>query len=152
EGRWAYGAPPLDNDNLAWVQHCLARLRERGRAGIIMPNKAGNASHKADLAIRGNLVESGVVDCVIALPAQLFTGTTVPVSVWLLRPPADPCDNTMFLDARHMGVKNGSRRVLGALDTGALLDAYRARRTAERNADGNAPIGGQALPEHQVPC
>ncbi|MER5517273.1 N-6 DNA methylase [Streptomyces sp. NPDC002763] len=86
-GQWAYGAPPIDNDNLAWVQHCLAKLRKRGRAGIIMPNKAGNSSHKAERTIRRNLVESGVVDCVIALPAQLFTGTAVPVSVWILRHP-----------------------------------------------------------------
>ncbi|WUD73185.1 N-6 DNA methylase [Streptomyces sp. NBC_00510] len=135
-GQWAYGAPPLDNDNLAWVQHCLAKLRERGRAGIIMPNKAGNSSHKAERAIRRNLVESGVVDCVIALPAQLFTGTAVPVSVWLLRHPDNPRDSTLFLDARHMGVKYGSRRVLSAVDVESLLDAYRAHRNT----------GGAALP------
>ncbi|MFE2068186.1 N-6 DNA methylase [Streptomyces sp. NPDC059467] len=135
-GQWTYGAPPLDNDNLAWVQHCLAKLRERGRAGIIMPNKAGNSSHKAERSIRRNLVESGVVDCVIALPAQLFTGTAVPVSVWILRHPDNPCDSALFLDARHMGVKNGSRRVLSALDAESLLDAYRAHRN----------MGGAALP------
>lgn len=128
EGRWAYGAPPVGNDNFAWVQHCLSKLSERGRAGIIMPNKAGNSGHQAERTIRRNLVESGVVDCVIALPAQLFTGTSVPVSVWLLRHPSDPCDSTLFLDARHMGTKSGSRQVLDALDAESLLNAYRAQR------------------------
>jgi type I restriction enzyme M protein len=147
EGQWAFGPPPLDNDNLAWVQHCLARLRERGRAGIIMPNKAGNSSHKAELAIRRNLVEAGVVDCVIALPSRLFTGTAVPVSVWLLRHTADPCDSTLFLDARHMGTKNGSRRVLSPRDAESILNAYRACRAA----DGTASTGGPTVSEHQVP-
>ncbi|MEU2426331.1 N-6 DNA methylase [Streptomyces sp. NPDC007851] len=147
EGQWAYGAPPLDNDNLAWVQHCLAKLREGGRAGIIMPNKAGNSGHKAEQSIRRNLVERGVVDCVVALPAQLFTGTAVPVSVWILRHPDNPCDSTLFLDARHMGAKNGSRRVLSALDAESLLDAYRAHR----NAAGAVPPLGTTTTEHHVP-
>ncbi|MGI5470248.1 N-6 DNA methylase [Streptomyces sp. CA-132043] len=147
EGQWAYGAPPLDNDNFAWVQHCLAKLSVRGRAGIIMPNKAGNSSHKAEQIIRKNLVESGVVDCVIALPAQLFTGTAVPVSVWMLRHPANRCDSTLFLDARHMGAKNGSRRVLGALDADSLLDAYRAHRYG---GGSTSPVGTTTT-ESQVP-
>ncbi|MEU9454827.1 N-6 DNA methylase [Streptomyces sp. NPDC048277] len=148
EGQWAFGAPPLDNDNFAWVQHCLAKLREPGRAGIIMPNKAGNSGHKAEQAIRRNLVENGVVDCVIALPAQLFTGTAVPVSVWILRHPNNPCESTLFLDARHMGAKNGSRRVLSALDAESLLDAYRVRR----NAGGAAPLLGTTTAEPHVPA
>ncbi|MFK4108803.1 N-6 DNA methylase [Streptomyces sp. NPDC002176] len=128
EGLWAFGPPPLDNDNLAWVQHCVAKLGKRGRAAIIMPNKAGNSGHKAEQAIRRNLVESGVVDCVIALPAQLFTGATVPVCVWILRHPDNPSSDTLFLDARHMGTKSGSRRVLSAHDAEVLLAAYRAHR------------------------
>ncbi|MFF3838222.1 N-6 DNA methylase [Streptomyces sp. NPDC001930] len=130
EGQWAFGAPPVDNDNFAWVQHCLARLREGGRAGIIMPNKAGNSGHKADRAIRANLVERGCVECVIALPAQMFTGTSIPVSVWILRPPTDPCDSTLFLNARHMGRKDGSRRTLGAADVESVLNAYQAHVSA----------------------
>ncbi|WP_335941626.1 type I restriction-modification system subunit M/S [Streptomyces sp. PTD5-9] len=148
EGQWAYGAPPLDNDNLAWVQHCLAKLGERGRAGIIMPNKAGNSGHKAERTIRRNLVESGVVDCVIALPAQLFTGTAVPVSVWILRHPDNPCGSTLFLDARHMGVKNGSRRVLDAQDAESLLDAFRTHR----NTEGAALPLGTTTAEPHVPA
>ncbi|NEC01324.1 N-6 DNA methylase [Streptomyces anulatus] len=147
QGEWAYGAPPVDNDNFAWVQHCLAKLSERGRAGIIMPNKAGNSAHKADRTIRGNLVERGCVECVIALPAQLFTGTAVPVSVWMLRHPDDQCDRTLFLDARHMGEKKGSRRVLSAMDVESLLAAYRAHRSME----GDAPPPGATHTEWRIP-
>ncbi|MFI7239512.1 N-6 DNA methylase [Streptomyces cyaneofuscatus] len=146
-GQWAYGAPPLDNDNFAYVQHCLAMLSDGGRAGIIMPNKAGNSGHQAERTIRRNLVEAGIVDCVIALPAHLFTGTAVPVSVWLLRHPADPCETTLFLDARHMGAKDGPRRVLGPQDAESLLDAYRAHRKGEAAAPGSSTTAE----ERQVP-
>ncbi|WP_405508080.1 N-6 DNA methylase [Streptomyces cyaneofuscatus] len=146
-GQWAYGAPPLDNDNFAYVQHCLAMLGDGGRAGIIMPNKAGNSGHPAERIIRRNLVEAGIVDCVIALPAHLFTGTAVPVSVWLLRHPADPCETTLFLDARHMGAKDGPRRVLGPQDAESLLDAYRAHREGE----GAAPGSRTTAEERRVP-
>lgn len=146
DGQWEYGAPPLDNDNFAWVQHCLSKLRKGGRASIIMPNKAGNSGHKAERTIRRNLVESGVVDCVVALPAKLFTSTAVPVSVWLLRHPGDPCDSTLFLDARSMGAKDGSRRVLSALDAESLLSAYRARRSLGETA----PPVGTPTAERQI--
>ncbi|MFF6888952.1 N-6 DNA methylase [Streptomyces sp. NPDC012421] len=142
EGQWAFGAPPVDNDNFAWVQHCLARLRAGGRAGIIMPNKAGNSSHKADRAIRANLVERGCVECVIALPAQMFTGTSVPVSVWILRPATDPCENTLFLNARHMGAKNGPRRTLSPADVESILSAYKARTSTDP-----ALLGDQQAPD-----
>ncbi|MFF0276838.1 N-6 DNA methylase [Streptomyces sp. NPDC004330] len=147
QGEWAYGAPPVDNDNFAWVQHCLAKLSKRGRAGIIMPNKAGNSAHRADRTIRGNLVERGCVECVIALPAQLFTGTAVPVSVWILRHPDDQWDRTLFLDARHMGEKKGSRRVLSAMDVESLLTAYRAHRSM---GGDDSPFGA-TLTEGRIP-
>jgi type I restriction enzyme M protein len=147
DGHWEYGAPPLDNDNFAWLQHCLSKLSRRGRAGIIMPNKAGNSGHKSERAIRRKLVESGVVDCVIALPARLFTGTAVPVSVWLLRHPSSPCDDTLFLDGRHMGAQNGSRRTLSPLDAETLLDAYRTHRNPEKAAaDLEASAAKQQVP------
>jgi type I restriction enzyme M protein len=147
EGRWPYGAPPVDNDNFAYVQHCLTMLREGGRAGIIMPNKAGNSGHKAEREIRGNLIDGGVVECVIALPTQLFTGTAVPVSAWLLRHPGDPCDQVLFLDASRLGVKSGSRRVLGEQDIQSLLDICGVDRPGGREAadpgagatDGSVP-------------
>ncbi|MFK0190461.1 N-6 DNA methylase [Kitasatospora sp. NPDC090308] len=127
-GEWAYGAPPLDNDNFAYVQHCLSMLRAGGRAGIIMPTKAGNSGHRAELEIRRNLIERGVIEGVITLPPHLFSGTPVPVSIWILRHPDDPCDHVLFLDGRHLGTKNGPRRTLSDQDVEAILDAYGGAR------------------------
>ncbi|MFE0762369.1 N-6 DNA methylase [Streptomyces smyrnaeus] len=129
EGDWPYGAPPVDNDNFAYLQHCLAALREGGRAGVIMPNKAGNSGHPAERGVRKRLVEAGVVECVIALPPKLFTRTPVPVSVWLLRHAADPCEEVLFIDASELGTTSGSsnsRRVLSQGDIEAVIATYRA--------------------------
>lgn len=69
EGRRKYGAPPLDGDKFAWVQHCLSRLRAWGPSGVIMPNKAGNSGLKAEQSTLRKPVKGGAIDCVVALPA-----------------------------------------------------------------------------------
>ncbi|WP_219667068.1 type I restriction-modification system subunit M/S [Streptomyces bambusae] len=131
-GTWPYGAPPLDNANFAYLQHALASLREGGRAALVMPNKAGNSGSGSETAIRRAIVEAGVLECIIALPGKLFTGTAVPVSVWLMRHPSDPCERVLFLDARHLGVKKGPRCVLEEEDLLAVLDAYRSQGAEPR--------------------
>ncbi|MFD3612481.1 N-6 DNA methylase [Streptomyces atroolivaceus] len=124
-GTWRYGAPPVGNDNFAYPQYALAVLAEGGRAAVVMPNKAGNSGNAAEAAIRGAMVEQGVVECVVALPDKLFSGTSVPVCVWLLRHPADAGDDVLFLDARDLGaVQRGGRRVLADDDVRSVLDAY----------------------------
>ncbi|MBQ1092224.1 N-6 DNA methylase [Streptomyces sp. B93] len=126
-GHWPYGAPPVGNDNLAYPQYALSVLAEGGRAAVVMPNKAGNSGNAAERAIRQALVEQGVVECVVALPDKLFSGTPVPVCVWLLRHPADADDHVLFLDARGLGViRRGGRRVLAHDDVQAVLDSYLA--------------------------
>nr|WP_285557102.1 type I restriction-modification system subunit M/S [Streptomyces hygroscopicus] len=126
-GHWPYGAPPVGNDNLAYPQYALSVLAEGGRAAVVMPNKAGNSGNAAERAIRRALVEQGVVECVVALPDKLFSGTPVPVCVWLLRHPADAGDHVLFLDARDLGaMRRGGRRVLAYDDVQAVLDSYLA--------------------------
>lgn len=135
-GNWPYGAPPVGNDNLAYPQYALSVLAEGGRAALVMPNKAGNSGNAAERAIRCALVEQGVVECVVALPDRLFSGTSVPVCVWLLRHPADAGDHVLFLDARDLGsVQRGGRRVLAYDDVSSVIDAY----VALRPGDGSAP-------------
>ncbi len=149
-GTWAYGAPPLDNDNLAYAQHALASLREGGRAAIVMPNKAGNSGSRAETEIRRAMVTAGVVECVIALPANLFTGTAVPVSVWLLRHPSEPCDRVLFLDARHLGTKRARTRVLEEEDVLAVRDTYMSHRLgAKSHPPARSPEGPD--PQRVVP-
>ncbi|MFD5316855.1 N-6 DNA methylase [Streptomyces sp. NPDC127098] len=124
---WAYGAPPVGNDNFAHVQHALAALREGGRAVIVMPNKAGNSVNRAERLIRGNMVEAGVVESVLALPPRLFSSTDVPVSLWFLRHPAQPRDEVLFLDARDLGTRRRGRNVLAEGDREAIVAAMRRR-------------------------
>ncbi|WP_307170610.1 type I restriction-modification system subunit M/S [Streptomyces sp. B3I7] len=134
-GDWPYGAPPVGNDNLAYPQYALSVLAEGGRAALVMPNKAGNSGNAAERAIRRALVEQGVVECVVALPDRLFSGTPVPVCVWLLRHPADAGDDVLFLDARDLGtVQRGGRRVLAYDDVSSIIDAYAALRSGDGSA------------------
>lgn len=153
-GAWPYGAPPLDNDNFAYVQHVLASLREGGRAAMVMPTKAGNSDSAAETAIRRAMVKAGVVECVIALPARLFSGTAVPVSVWLLRHPGEPCEEVLFLDARRLGTRKGPRSVLEDAAGCAILDTYRShvasqeRRASDRvsHRAGIDPKSASSIP------
>ncbi|WP_180268762.1 N-6 DNA methylase [Streptomyces sp. Ru87] len=124
-GTWPYGPPPVGNDNFAYLQHAVGLLGEGGSAAVVMPNKAGNSANRAEVEIRRNLLERGVVKCVIALPDRLFSSTPVPVSVWILVHPAQPCDEVLFLDARKLGARRRGKRVLGEEDVQAVLTAYR---------------------------
>ncbi|MFG3002135.1 N-6 DNA methylase [Streptomyces sp. NPDC048340] len=123
DGEWPYGAPPVGNDNFAYVQHVLTSLAEGGSAGVVMPNKAGNSTNAAEAEIRRNMVERGVVRCAVALPDRLFSSTPVPVSLWFLGHPARPSDEVLFVDARSLGTLQKGKRVLDNADVRAVLDA-----------------------------
>ncbi|MFI1955606.1 N-6 DNA methylase [Streptomyces xinghaiensis] len=144
-GAWPYGPPPVGNDNFAYVQHVLEALNEGGSAAVVMPNKAGNSANPAEMEIRRNMVESGVVKCVIAFPDRLFSSTPVPVSVWILVHPARNCGGVLFLDARGLGTRRKGKRVLEEEDVRAVLTAYRSAvpsRTGGhtgREQDGGVP-------------
>ncbi|UGQ09051.1 N-6 DNA methylase [Yinghuangia sp. ASG 101] len=127
DGTWRFGAPPIGNDNFAWLQYALDSVRPGGVAAVVMPNKAGNSTNAAEQTIRKELVEQGVVECVVALPPQLFSGTPIPVSVWVLRAGGSASDDVLFIDARHLGEKRRARRVLRDSDGDAVVEAYRTR-------------------------
>ncbi|MER7911853.1 N-6 DNA methylase [Streptomyces sp. NPDC096068] len=151
-GHWPYGPPPVGNDNLAYPQYALSVLAEGGRAAVVMPNKAGNSDNAAETAIRTAFVERGVVECVVALPDKLFSGTSVPVCVWLLRHPADAGDHVLFLDARDLGgMGRGGRRVLALDDIVAVLDAYLTlRRGGAARSDDEVPEAPEIVPGVRV--
>ncbi|NLU75496.1 N-6 DNA methylase [Streptomyces sp. HNM0575] len=131
-GQWPYGQPPPGSGHFAWVQHVLGRLGPRGRAAMLMPNNALSSASGQERDIRRNLVEQGRLECVIALPAKLFRGTTIPVSVWLLRKEPSPSRQVLFVDARRMGVmKSRTRRVLTEEDTSAIVQSVGAWHTDE---------------------
>lgn len=107
--RWAHGVPPAGNANFAWVQHMIHHLSPGGYAGIVLANgsMSSNASGEGD--IRKSLVENDLVDCMVALPGQLFYSTQIPVCLWFLARNKgkngfrDRKGEILFIDARKMG-------------------------------------------------
>ena len=84
DARWAHGTPPTGNANYAWIQHFLFHLAPNGRAGFVMANGSLTTMTSGEGKIRENLVRADVVDCIVALPAQLFYTTGIPVCLWFL--------------------------------------------------------------------
>ena len=82
--RWEYGAPPVGNANFAWVQHFLYHLAPRGMAGFVLANGSMSSSQSNEGAIRRKIIEADLVDCIVALPGQLFRSTQIPACLWFL--------------------------------------------------------------------
>jgi type I restriction enzyme M protein len=114
--------PPFgQHSELEWVRHCVASLAEDGRAAILMPYGAGFDAGARARAVRRELVEQGAVSAVVALPAQMFQGTSIGVCVWLLRHPTGVAAPIRLVDARKLGrppsAPPQTRHVLDAADT-----------------------------------
>jgi type I restriction enzyme M protein len=106
--RWVYGIPPEGNANFAWLQHMLARLSSRGRAGIVLANGSMSSQQSGEGDIRKAMVEADVVECMVALPPQLFSNTQIPACLWFLAATKrasvggsiDRRKQVLFIDAR----------------------------------------------------
>ncbi|GAA3060670.1 hypothetical protein GCM10020254_00570 [Streptomyces goshikiensis] len=109
-GTWAYGAPPLDNDNLAYAQHVLASLRPGGRAAIVMPNKAGNSRSGAETAIRGRSWRRASWSASSACPPSCSAARRCRCPYGCCATP--PNRATAFSSSTH--ATSGSRRARGA--------------------------------------
>ncbi len=138
--RWEHGSPPVGNANFAWVQHFLHHLAPRGIAGFVLANGSMSSNQSGEGEIRKSIVEADLVDCVIALPGQLFRSTQIPACLWFLRRgrsgEARTCE-TLFIDARTLGhMIDRTRRDLSAEDIARIADTYHAwRGTREAEYD-----------------
>jgi type I restriction enzyme M protein len=109
DARWKYGAPPAGNANFAWVQHFIHHLAPNGIAGFVLANGSMSSNQSGEGEIRKGLIEADLVDCMIALPGQLFYTTQIPVCLWFLTRTKsngkfrDRRRQTLFVDARKMG-------------------------------------------------
>jgi type I restriction enzyme M protein len=109
--RWAHGAPPTGNANYAWIQHFLHHLAPNGRAGFVMANGSLSTMTSGEGKIRESLVRADVLECIVALPAQLFYTTGIPVCLWFFdrnkasSTQRDRRDEVLFIDARGLGRK-----------------------------------------------
>jgi type I restriction enzyme M protein len=107
--RWKYGIPPVNNANYAWIQHFIHHLSPTGVAGFVMANGSMSTNTTSEGEIRKNIIEADLVDCMIALPGQLFYTTQIPVCLWFVARNKkngkfrDRRGHTLFIDARKLG-------------------------------------------------
>ncbi len=134
--RWAYGIPPKGNANFAWLQHIVHHLAPDGSAGVVLANGSMSGQQSGEGDIRRALVEAELVDCLVALPTQLFYTTGIPVCLWFLsRARAgdaghrDRRGEVLFIDARQLGhMATRVHRVLDDSDIAKIADTYHAWR------------------------
>ncbi|CUO16915.1 MAG: class I SAM-dependent DNA methyltransferase [Clostridium sp.] len=139
--RWKYGVPPEGNANYAWLEHIVYHLAPNGVAGIVLANGALSSNTSNEGVIRKNLVDSKLVDAIVALPDKLFYSTGIPVSLWILnRNKIDNpkfrkrADEILFIDGRNLGTMVDRRhRELSDEDVKKIADTYHNYR----NIDGN---------------
>ena len=104
DARWKYGIPPANNANYAWIQHIISKLARNGVAGFVLANGSMSTSTKAEAEIRRNILEEGLVDCIVTMPTNLFYNVTIPVCLWFLSKNREGRrDKVLFIDARKMG-------------------------------------------------
>lgn len=108
--RWKYGVPPDGNANFAWMQHMIHHLAPHGSMALLLANGAMSSNTNNESEIRKALIEADLVECMVALPGQLFTNTQIPACIWFLtRSKAERNDTrnrrgeTLFIDARNLG-------------------------------------------------
>lgn len=101
--RWKYGLPPSGNANFAWIQHMIHHLSPNGRMGVILANGSLSSQTGGEGEIRRKLIEDDLVECILAMPTQLFYTTQIPVSIWFLGRNKRQPGKTLFVDARDMG-------------------------------------------------
>ncbi len=131
--RWVYGTPPTGNANYAWLQHMLYHLKPRGRAGIVLANGSMSSNQNSEGDIRRKMVEADVVECMIALPGQLFFNTQIPACLWFLTKQKNTRKGTvLFIDARKLGTMISRAQLeLSDTDIQKIAATVHAWRSAE---------------------
>ena len=133
--RWKYGIPPAGNANFAWVQHMIHHLSPKGVAGFVLANGSMSSNQSGEGEIRRNIVEADLVDCMVALPSQLFYSTQIPACLWFLARDKgngrfrDRRGQVLFIDARRLGrMVDRTHRELTDEDIRRIADTYHAWR------------------------
>ncbi|MCX6134748.1 MAG: class I SAM-dependent DNA methyltransferase [Ignavibacteriales bacterium] len=136
--RWKYGIPPVGNANYAWLQHFAHKLSPNGTAGIVLANGSMNSNSGGEGDIRKNMIEAGLIDCMVALPAQLFYNTMIPACLWFLARNKtnhkfrNRSNEILFIDARKLGTMINRRNKEFTDDDIALIaQTYHAWRNRE---------------------
>jgi type I restriction enzyme M protein len=135
--RWVYGIPSAGNANYAWVQHMVHHLSPKGTAGFVLANGSMSSNQSGEGEIRKALIEADLIDCMVALPGQLFYSTQIPVCLWLLtrnkrggqrRPPSPqtpllkPSPQTPLPKGEGLRNRSGEILFIDARKLGTLVD------------------------------
>jgi len=146
--RWQYGVPPRGNANFAWVQHFIHHLAPNGMAGFVLANGSMSSNQSGEGEIRRALIEADLVDCMVALPGQLFYSTPIPVCLWFLAKNKndgkrrDRRKQTLFIDARKLGsLIDRVHRELTDTDLKKIVNTYHAWR-GDEDADSYEDVAG----------
>ena len=134
--RWKHGAPPAGNANFAWLQHIVHHLAPTGTAGVVLANGSMSSQQSGEGEIRRKLVEADLVDCMVALPGQLFYSVQIPVCLWFFARTRNGSDKrrrrtgeVLFIDARKLGrMETRVHRVLDGDDIAKIAGTYHAWR------------------------
>lgn len=140
DGRWQYGTPPVGNANFGWLQHFIYHLAPTGQAGVVLAKGALTSKTSGEGEIRKALVEAGLIDCIVNLPAKLFLNTQIPAALWFMSRNRkngkfrDRSKEILFIDARNLGhLINRRTRELSHEDIQRIAGTYHNWR----NQDGN---------------
>ncbi len=146
--RWKYGVPPAGNANFAWVQHIVHHLAPAGVAGFVLANGSMSSNQSGEGEIRKHLIEADLVDCMVALPGQLFYSTQIPACLWFLARDRqngkfrDRRGQVLFIDARKLGrMVDRTHKELTDDDIAKIADTYHAWR-GEQDAGEYADVPG----------
>jgi type I restriction enzyme M protein len=149
--RWRYGAPPPGSANYAWLQHIVHHLAPNGTAGVVLANGSMSSSQSGEGDIRRELVKADVVDCMVAMPGQLFYSTQIPACLWFFARNKNPGKGlrdrrgeVLFIDARKLGrMVDRTRKEFSADDIATIARIYHAWR-GEPEAGVYADVRGFA--------
>ncbi len=140
--RWKYGIPPKGNANFAWVQHMVHHLAPSGTAGFVLANGSMSSAQSGEGEIRQNLIEARLVDCLVALPGQLFYSTQIPACLWFLARDRrngkfrNRQDEILFIDARGLGrMVDRTHRELTDEEISRIAGTYHAWRSSDAGSD-----------------
>ena len=151
--RWQFGVPPVGNANYAWLQHIYHHLAPNGTAGVVLANGSMSSNQSGEGEIRRAMIEADAVDCMVALPGQLFYSTQIPACLWFLARNKNPANGktgglrdrrgqVLFIDARKMGVLvDRTRRELTDEEIQQIARTYHAWR-GEPDAGDYADVPG----------
>ena len=152
--RWKYGTPPKGNANFGWIQHMLYHLNDQGSMALLLANGSMSSNTNNEGEIRKSLIEADLVECMVALPGQLFTNTQIPACIWFLtkdkanglsldKKKTDRRSKTLFIDARNLGyMKDRVLRDFTEQDITKITDTFHAWQQDEGDVQGSASVAG----------